>query len=676
MKIGELSNPVEQYQGRTQEEYLEIIRGLEFRIKEDDLHCKKLGLAQSNYMRFFNTIDDLLFVLDPDGIVIQSNNAVLRRLGYSSEELRGNPVSLIYPAELRTEADRLLKEVAEGKIDASTVPLLTKSGDFIPAETNAKPGEWDGKPAIFAVCKDVLKIRQSEEKFSTAFHVNPTMMSITRFDDGLFIDVNDIFLKNFGYSRKEVIGRSFKEITSMPEPEIIQDIRRKLLSNIPVREMEGKVRSRTGQEFTFLFSADYIYVGNDLCFMVTGIDITLRKHVEADILKARNEAEKANQAKSEFISRMSHELRTPMNSILGFSQLMSMGEVTPAQRKGINHILNSGKHLLSLINEVLDISRIEAGRFSLIPEPVHLQSIVREMIDIISPEAQKRKIKTELENSPSNSLYVFADRLSLKQVILNLINNAVKYNREGGSVLINTRIVDNASGTDNTVRISVIDTGHGIKPEDICRLFSPFERIGAENTEIEGSGLGLSLVKKLVTSMKGEVGVASIHGKGSTFWIDLPLAKGEKGSQTKVEEAGGRKMAQEGSSGTVLYFGNNNSNIELAEEVLLNQRPSVRIITSRQGEKALSIVREYKPDLILLDLSLSDLHGRDVLRLLKKDKVTKVIPVIIISAEVRPDQINLILKSGANDYLTQPLDLNNFLRVIDKYLGNKNNRSD
>ena len=672
MKIGELSNPVGQYQGRTEEEYLEIIRGLEFRIKEDDLLYKKLVHEQSNYRSFFDTIDDLLFVLDLNGIIIQSNDAAKQRLGYSSEELTGNPVSFIYPAELRSVAERILKEVANGNIDVSTVPLLTKSGDFIPAETNVKPGLWDEKPVIFAVCKDVLKVRQSEEKFSTAFHVNPTMMSITRFEDDRFIDVNDIFLKNFGYSRKEVIGRSYKEITSMPEPEIIQDIRGKLLSNIPVRDMEGKVRSRTGQEFTFLFSADYIYVGNDLCFMLTGIDITLRKHAESGILKARNEAEKANQAKSEFISRMSHELRTPMNSILGFSQLMSMGEVTPAQRKAINHILNSGKHLLNLINEVLDISRIEAGSFSLTPEPVKIEGIIREMTDVISPVAQKRKIKTELENSPSNSLYVFADRLSLKQVLLNLINNAVKYNREGGSVLINTRIVDNASGTDNTVRISVIDTGHGIKPEDIGRLFSPFERIGAENTEIEGSGLGLSLVKKLVTSMKGEVGVASIHGKGSTFWIDLPLAKGEKGSLAEAEEAGGRKMAPEGSSGIVLYFENNISNIELAEEVLLNQRPSVRIITCRQGEKALSSAREYNPDLILLDLSLPDLHGTEVLRRLKNDEKTKDIPVIVISAEVRPDQINLILKNGASDYLTQPLELTNFLFVIDKYLGNKN----
>jgi PAS domain S-box-containing protein len=672
MTIEELSNPVGQYQGKTEEEYLEIIRGLEFRIKEDDLQCKELVLAQSNYRRFFDTIDDLLFVLDLNGIIIQSNDAAKQRLGYSSEELTGNPVSFIYPAELRIVAERILKEVAEGNMEVSTVPLLTKSGDFIPAETNAKPGLWDGKQAIFAVCKDVLKIRQSEEKFATAFHVNPTMMSITRFDDGRFIDVNDIFLKNFGYSRKEVIGRSFKEITSMPEPEIIQDIRRKLLSNISVREMEGKVRSRTGQEFTFLFSADYIYVGNDLCFMVTGIDITLRKHAESDILKARNQAEKANQAKSEFISRMSHELRTPMNSILGFSQLMSMGEVTPAQRKGINHILNSGKHLLSLINEVLDISRIEAGSFSLTPVPVQLEGIIREMTDVISPVAQKRKIKTELENSPSNSLFVFADRLSLKQVLLNLINNAVKYNREGGSVLINTRIVDNASGTDNAVRISVIDTGHGIRPEDIGRLFSPFERIGAENTEIEGSGLGLSLVKKLVTSMKGEVGVASTHGKGSTFWIDLPLAEGVKGSLVNAEKVDGGEIAQNGCSGTVLYFENNISNIELAEEVLRSQRPSVRIISCRHGAKAVSIARECLPDLILLDLSLPDLHGADVLSRLKNDIATNDIPVIIISADVRPDQIKSILKNGASDYLTQPLELTNFLFVIDKYLGNKN----
>ena len=662
------------YRGKSEEEYLEIIHGLKLKLDEDNLRCRELLLEQSNYIRFFNTIDDLLFVLDLNGSIILSNDAVSKRLGYEAEELLGKSVFMIYPVELRIEAEKILKDIVKGAIEVSTVPLLTKKGDFLPAETSAKPGIWDEKEVIFAVCKDVLKIRQSEQKFSTAFHLNPTMMSITRFSDGRFIDVNDTFIRNFGYLRKEIIGRNWSEITSSPVPEIILDIRSKLLSNIPVREMEGRVRSQSGQEYIFLFSADYIYVGNDLCFMVTGIDITLRKQAEVDILKARNEAEKANLAKSEFISRMSHELRTPMNSILGFAQLLSMGDLTPSQKKGVNHILKSGKHLLGLINEVLDISKIEAGRFSLTPEPVQLEEIIREMFDVISPVAQKRKIKTSLQDSGSNSLYVQADRQSLKQVLLNLINNAVKYNKEGGSIVISTSTAHNKSGAEPRVRISVLDTGPGIKPEYLDKLFSPFERIGAENTEIEGSGLGLSLVKKLVKSMKGGVGVESTPGIGSTFWIDLPLAEGEKERKADTDDDIMTGINQNESSGTVLYIENNSSNIELAEEVLHIQRPSVRIITCRYGAKGVSTAKEFNPDLILLDLNLPDMHGTIVLRRLKREKATKDIPVIIIGAEVRPDQINLILKSGASDYLTQPFDLSSFLRFIDKYLGNKNRR--
>jgi PAS domain S-box-containing protein len=258
--------------------------------------------------------------------------------------------------------------------------------------------------------------------------------------------------------------------------------------------------------------------------VVTFFDITERKLMEDKILAARYEAERANLAKSNFLSRVSHELRTPLNSILGFAQLMEMNGPSPAQGKAVKHILTSGKHLLNLIDVVLDISGIESGNLLFSPEAVRVDGIILEVLVAEAPLAAGRNIDMRLEPSPANDLFVWADRKRLKQVLHNLIDNAIKYNREGGSVTIKTELMSTESPGKSQVRISINDTGLGISHGDLPKLFNPFERIGAENTETEGTGLGLTLVKKLMDSMGGHVGVDTMPGEGSTFRIELPVA--------------------------------------------------------------------------------------------------------------------------------------------------------
>ena len=447
-------------------------------------------------------------------------------------------------------------------------------------------------------------------------------------------------------------------------------------------EIEGWRMRKDGSRFwaCVIITALYDMNGQLLGFSQITKDETERKRNENELTKAKAEAERANVAKSEFLSRMSHELRTPMNSILGFAQLMDMGELNPVQKKGVNQILKNGKHLLDLINEVLDIARIEAGRMTVSTEPVELRGIIMEAMDVLRHLAEENQITLESDTSTAaKRLFVRADHQRLKQVLLNLINNAVKYNRKGGSVKIESRILKNESKKEqpaNIVRISITDTGKGITREDIEKLFNPFERIGADKAETEGTGLGLSISKKLIEAMGGKIGVESEVGNlpagkagGSTFWIELPQTESQKDQYERVSELTKPENEITLNSGIILYIEDNLSNIQLVEQILETHRPSINLITEMFGKKAVQFALDYKPDLILLDLVLPDIHGSEVLKLLRAEPDTEAIPVIILSADAMTKQIKRLMQAGAKDYLIKPIDVVQFLKIVDGVIG-------
>ncbi|MDD4991786.1 MAG: PAS domain S-box protein [Paludibacter sp.] len=628
-----------------------------------------LEQTRQNFETFFNTIDDFLWVLDDTGNIIHINNTVLNRLGYSAEELETKSILKVHPVERRDEAGRIVGEMLQGITEFCPVPVVTKSGQQIPVETRVKHGYWNGQSAIFGVSKDISKIQLSEQKFSTAFQSNSALMAISMFDGGQYLDVNNTFLEVLDYSREEVIGKTNAELGFFPDKKLRGEIIKSIEENGPVRKLEAIIRRRDGKLRTVLLSGDTIYLGETKCLLTVSVDISERKQAEEEIREARLEAEKANVAKSEFLSRMSHELRTPMNSILGFAQLLEMGELNPGQKKGVNHIMRSGKHLLSLINEVLDISRIEAGRLSISIEPIKIDSILEEMIDVLKPMSEDNEVNIRIVPSEDNKLFVNFDRQSMKQVMLNLLNNAIKYNRPGGSVTISTQLLPKTTDDKLFVRISIADTGFGISSEDIPKLFTPFERIGASKTAIEGTGLGLAVVKKLIDAMGGFLGVESVLGEGTTFWIDLPKAESQLETLHQLDNIpSGVHAEQAEKRGTILYIEDNASNIELIEQILLIQRPEIELISNSHGKYAVKLATEYKPDLILLDLNLPDIHGSEVLKLLLKNEKTKHIPVVVISADAMHKQVETLLNAGAKTYLTKPLEVADFLRVIDEYI--------
>jgi signal transduction histidine kinase/ActR/RegA family two-component response regulator len=380
--------------------------------------------------------------------------------------------------------------------------------------------------------------------------------------------------------------------------------------------------------------------------------------------RAREEAEEANRYKNQFISRMSHELRTPLNAVIGFGQLLQLDELTDLQRDSVEHILKGGQHLLMLINEVLEIARIESGDLALSSEPVLVSDVLNDVLGLIRPLATPRAIHLIGGRDAACSEYVLADRQRLQQVLLNLLSNAVKYNRLGGTVAVSCE-----PSSPTRLRIKVSDTGNGIPQEQLGRLFTPFERLGAERSEIEGTGIGLSLSRQLAEAMGGFLGVETIVGEGSTFWVELPLVEGPVDRYERLNTLGRANLddAPPNRRRTVLYIEDNLANVTLVQRIVA-QRKGVEIIPAMQGRLGLELAREHLPALVLLDLHLPDISGDEVLQRLRDDPVTAKIPVVIVSADATSGQIQRLLNAGALAYLTKPIDVGELLGILDDHL--------
>ena len=411
-------------------------------------------------------------------------------------------------------------------------------------------------------------------------------------------------------------------------------------------------------------------------YLLIGTDNTARKAIEAErqrldqVLQAKNqelqlareEADKANQAKSDFLSSMSHELRSPLNAILGFAQLMESGQpaLTATQQASTGQILRAGWYLLELINEVLDLSLIESGKLSMSIEPLLLCDVLEDCHTLIQPLADQRRISLHFPATPG-ALCVRGDRTRVKQVLINLLSNAIKYNREGGQVHVYCQ-----QGAQGQLRLSVRDTGEGLSADKIQQLFQPFNRLGQEASAGEGTGIGLVVSKRLVELMGGTIGVNSQVGVGSIFWVELALGTlVQLTLADTLQLQAAPRLADPGAQvRTLLYVEDNKANMELVEQ-LIARRPGMRLLGAADGMQGVLLARLHRPDIILMDINLPGISGLQALKILRDDPATRHIPVLALSANALPREVERGMEAGFFRYLTKPVRVNEFMEALD-----------
>jgi len=477
-------------------------------------------------------------------------------------------------------------------------------------------------------------------------------------------------IKNIlGYTPEEFLAHYIKYMTDHPENEKAIYHSELGLKGIRQPRFLTQYFHKDGKRVWFEVSEFPVFDEQGNVVSVEGIayDVTDRIELEEQLTQAKEEAERANKAKSQFLARMSHELRTPLNAIIGFSQVMVRNKaepITESQGSDIQNIIISGKHLLKLINEVLDLSHIESGTLDLSMEPVNICCLIKEVFDLIEPLSRQSGVTVTNEFNECDDLYILADQFRLKQVLLNLVSNAIKYTLESGSIALSFE-----EQGDGEICIRVTDTGLGIPKEMQASLFQPFFRLHEEEIQREGTGIGLAISKDLIELMNGRIGYTSQAGRGSCFYIELPLCDPptvlQEDKITIVERVPEEKG--EGRRFTLLYIEDNSMNLTMVRKTL-RERPDIKFLSAPNAKLGLDLARSHRPDLILMDIDLPGMDGITATEYLQNKEETRKIPVIAVSANAMPKDIDKAMKAGFKEYITKPIDLGHFLKTIDQYL--------
>ena len=667
---------------------------------------KKAGALQN---AIFNSANFSSIATDAEGVIQIFNVGAERMLGYKAADVvnKITPADISDPREVIARADTLSMELgtpitpgfealvfkaSRGIEDIYELTYIRQDGSRFPAIVSVTALRDDQESIIGYLLigtdntarkqveaeQAVLDQRLRNQQFYTRSLIESNIDALMATDPrGIITDVNQQMESLTGCTRDELIGAPFKDYFS--DPERAQAGISRVLREGKLTNYELTALSREGGETVVSFNASTFH---DRDRKLQGVfaaarDVTDRKQFEhrmqennVELESARAAAEKANLAKSEFLSSMSHELRTPLNAVLGFAQLMASDSPppSPAQKTSIDQILQAGWYLLRLINEILDLSMIESGKVSLSKEVMSLTEVLLDCKAMMAPQAEQRGIALGFPNF-EHMYFVHADRTRVKQVIVNLLSNAIKYNRAGGSVTVECRF-----GDEGRIRVAVLDTGAGLSPEKLAHLFQPFNRLGQEASAEEGTGIGLVVTKKLIELMGGSMGVESTVGVGSEFWFDLVSTEAPELAAEAVDDtfpgagADSRGAGPEGlHRRTLLYVEDNPANLALVEQ-LIARRDDLHLMTAVTGQLGVMLARQQRPDLILMDINLPGMSGYGALQILRDDPATRDIPVIALSANAMPRDIEKGIAAGFFGYLTKPIMVREFMDALDAAL--------
>ncbi|MBS1713032.1 MAG: PAS domain S-box protein [Armatimonadetes bacterium] len=612
------------------------------------------------------TAVDGILTIDRHGTVITANAAVERMFGFSEDELRGQNVRVLMPSPYHEAHDGYLRNYFETGVRkiigiGREVRGRRRDGTEFPLELAVAETPTEDGVVFTGTLRDISERKAAEDALSRERSLLKAVFDtaadgiLTVDGNGRIMTANPAVHRYFGYDPGEMEGRPLTSLTMADDPvETYVSVGR---DEVPsgagvVRETSGVRKS--GARFPMEIAVTETVTEDARLYTCVVRDVTDAKRAR-EMKAAKEMAEQSSAAKSEFLSRMSHELRTPLNAVLGFAQLIEMKRTDPETREATGAILKAGQHLLNLINEVLDLARIEAGKLQLSVEPVSVTEVVRQALDLIGPDAQRSGLTVLVDEESMEGAMVLADRRRILQVLINVLSNAVKYNCPGGRIHVTSdREVERFS-------INVTDTGQGIDEADARHLFEPFRRFGDRSKE--GTGLGLAVSKSFLELMGGSITLARSDRSGSTFSIGLvPTVAALPLEERELSRRLGEGPRFEGPK-TVLYIEDNLSNYRLLE-LAFGMWGGIELLPAMQGEIGLVLALERLPDLILLDLHLPDMSGYDVLVHLKSDERTHDIPVVVISADATPSEMRRILKAGALDYLTKPVNLESLAKIV------------
>ncbi|NVB79865.1 MAG: PAS domain S-box protein [Kofleriaceae bacterium] len=633
--------------------------------------------AELRFRELVESAPDGIVVCDRSGAIVLVNAQTERMFGYSRGELIGKPIEILIPERLRS---RHPGHVAGYTGAPRSRPMGTgldlsgrrRDGTEFPVEISLSPIQVDQGTLFSAAIRDVSdrKRIEAEARRANAYllsSVDSIQDAFSLYDEeDRVVLVNSSFRQLVGASiAGAIVGRRFDELADAilplldPGSEAAADLRRRWLDYH--REPTGslELRTRTGRTLRITDRATAEHGTVSLIVDIT--DDILRAE---ELRRARQQAEAASAAKSEFLASMSHELRTPLNAILGFAQLLQRDRKQPLserQLERLGHVLSGGEHLLRLIDEVLDLARIEAGGIAISTEPVGVRDMVAEVVTTLEPMAQRAGI--QLASEITEVADVVADRTRLAQILMNFGSNAIKYNRQGGHVAFR------AAPRDSHVRLSVVDDGFGIPEDKRAKIFEPFQRAGQETGPIEGTGIGLSISKRLAELMQGSVGFTSVVDRGSEFWVDIPVhvAAADTEAARKPQVAEGSALAAAPAAHKVVYVEDNPSNIAFMRE-LMSDLPAVELLTAPTAEIGVELVRAQQPAAVIMDINLPGMSGFDAVKLLKAWPETTHIPVIALSAAALARDTSRAREAGFYRYLTKPVKIDELLDALNDVL--------